>query len=143
MKWMTCAVLALSIAAAPSLAAEFGRFGMLSLRIAVKDEAGSIAFYKLLGMKVGRLHHPGQQEINFEDPTQGPGIVLMSGETKLVPGTNNFLISVPDTHVVAKALRAAGFQNIEEPHNTPSYVGLTVKDPDGNTVNLLGPLPKK
>ena len=67
-----------------------------------------MAFYKLLGMKVGRLHHPGQQEMNFEDPTQGPGIVLMSGETKLVPGTNNFLIAVPDTHAVAKALRAAG-----------------------------------
>ena len=143
MKWMTCAVVALSLAASPSLAAEFGRFGMLSLRIAVKDEARSISFYKVLGMKVGRLHHPGQQEINFEDPTQGPGIVLMSGETKLVPGTHNFLISVPDTHAVAKALRAAGFQDNDEPHNTSNYVGLTVRDPDGNTVNLLGPLPKK
>ena len=144
MKWMLGAVAALSVVASPSLAAEFGRFGMLSLRIAVKDEAKSIAFYKLLGMKVGRLHHPGQQEINFEDPTQGPGIVLMSGgDTTLVPGTNNFLISVPDTHAVAKALRAAGIPNVEEPHDTPNYVGLTVKDPDGNTVNLLGPLPKK
>src|SRR5262245_55825539 len=143
MKWMTCVVVALSIAASPSLATEFGRFGMLSLRIAVKDEARSIAFYKVLGMKVGRLHHPGQQEIDFEDPTQGPGIVLMSGETSLVRGTNNFLISVPDPHAVAKARRAAGFPDIDEPHDTPSYVGLTVKDPDGNTVNLLGPLPKK
>ena len=142
MKRMIVAAAALGLAASPLAAAEFGKFGMLSLRIAVKDEAKSIAFYKVLGMKVGRLHHPGQQEINFEDPTQGPGIVLMS-DSKLVPGASNFLISVPDTHAVAKALRAAGFQNIDEPHNTPSYVGLTVKDPDGNTVNLLGPLPKK
>jgi predicted enzyme related to lactoylglutathione lyase len=143
MKWVMCAVVAMSMAASPAAAAEFGKFGMLSLRIAVKDEAKSIAFYKVLGMKVGRLHHPGQQEMNFEDPTQGPGIVLMSGETKLVPGTNNFLIAVPDTHAVAKSLRAAGIEGVGEPHNTPSYVGLTVKDPDGNTVNLLGPLPKK
>ena len=143
MKWMMSLIVALAIAASPSTAAELGKFGMLSLRIAVKDEAKSIAFYKQLGMKVGRLHHPGQQEMNFEDPNQGPGIVLMSGDTRLVPGTNNFLIAVPDTHVVAKSLRAAGFPDIGEPHNTPSYVGLTVKDPDGNTVNLLGPLPKK
>jgi catechol 2,3-dioxygenase-like lactoylglutathione lyase family enzyme len=143
MKWMMRVVAALVIVASPSIAAELGKFGMLSLRIAVKDEARSIAFYKHLGMKVGRLHHPGQQEIVFEDPTQGPGIVLMSGETKLVRGTNNFLIAVPDTHAVAKALRAAGFPDIGEPHDTPSYVGLTIKDPDGNTVNLLGPLPKK
>ena len=143
MKSMMRVAVLLAIAASPSIAAELGKFGMLSLRIAVKDEAKSIAFYKHLGMKAGRLHHPGQQEIVFEDPTQGPGIVLMSGETKLVRGTNNFLIAVPDTHAVAKALRAAGFQDIGEPHNTPSYVGLTVKDPDGNIVNLLGPLPKK
>lgn len=143
MKWMMRVIVALAIAASPSFAAELGKFGMLSLRIAVKDEARSIAFYKHLGMKVGRLHHPGQQEIVFEDPTQGPGIVLMSGDTKLGRGTNNFLIAVPDTHAVAKSLRAAGFPDIGEPHNTESYVGLTVKDPDGNTVNLLGPLPKK
>jgi catechol 2,3-dioxygenase-like lactoylglutathione lyase family enzyme len=140
---MLCAVALLVLVSSPLAAAELGKFGMLSLRIAVKDEAKSIAFYKVLGMKVGRLHHPGQQELNWDTEEQGPGIVLMSGDTKLVRGTNNFLISVPDTHAVAKALRAAGFSDIGEPHDTPSYVGLTVKDPDGNTVNLLGPLPKK
>src|SRR5690242_14182263 len=98
MKWMIGLIGALALAASPVHAVEFGQFGMQSLRIAVKDEAKSIAFYKHFGMKVGRLHHPGQQEMDWDTPAQGPGIVLFSSPSKLLtPGTNNFLIMVPDT----------------------------------------------
>lgn len=149
MKWMMTLIGALVLAASPVLAFEWGQYGMASLRIAVQDEARSIAFYRLLGMEVGRLHHPGQQEMNWEKASQGPGIVLVSdpallerGDIRLVPGTANFLITVPDTHAVAEALRDAGFSVAGEPRQTPHYVGLTVRDPDGNLINLMGPLPE-
>jgi len=129
------------VTATTAIAMEWGEYGMASLRIAVKDEARSIQFYQLLGMKEGRLHHPGQQEMNWDKRSQGPGIVLMSAETDLVPGTANFIILVPDTHATAQALREAGFPDIGEPYETPVYTGLRVKDPDGNLIDLKGPLP--
>mgnify|MGYP000569036695 CR=1 FL=1 len=142
MKSIMKLVVAMVLISSPALAVEWGQFGMQSIRMAVKDEAQSIAFYQHLGMKVGRLHHPGQQEMNWDTPAQGPGIVLVSGDTRIVPGTNNFLITVPDTMAVAKNLRAAGY-DVPEPHETPNYVGVTVQDPNGNTLNLMGPLPTK
>jgi hypothetical protein len=141
MKWILGAAAALSLAASPSIAAEFGSYGMSALRIAVKDEARSKLFYSNLGMKVGRLHHPGQQEMAWENPNQGPAIILMSQDTKMTPGTASFLMYVPSLTATVKELRDAGFRNIPDPKPTnPRFTEVPIQDPDGNTILLIGPV---
>jgi catechol 2,3-dioxygenase-like lactoylglutathione lyase family enzyme len=144
MKWMTSLACALALAAAPASAAEFGKPGMAGVRIAVKDDARSILFYKTLGMEVGRLYHPGQQEMKWPDPNAGPALVLISDgkSTQLVPGTVSFMVFSADVPATIAALRAAGFTAPDiKPGQTP-YVELAFPDPDGNTILLIGPRPK-
>lgn len=144
MKWMTSLACALALAAAPAVAAEFGKPGMAGVRIAVKDDARSILFYRTLGMQVGRLHHPGQQEMKWADPNAGPPLILISDgkNAKLVPGTVSFMFFTADVPATVAALRAAGFTAPDiKPGATP-YVELVFPDPDGNTILLIGPRPR-
>lgn len=145
MNGMRCLIAVLALAAGPAAAAEFGQYGLIGVRIAVRDEPRAMEFYKLLGMKVGRLYHPGQQEMTWDKATQGPNLVLMDPQTKtkLVSGTASFMMYVPDVAATAKALKAAGFAGIDEPKPSKNpYVILMIKDPDGNQIELLGPTPK-
>lgn len=145
MKWMKGVAGALALAASVPAAADFGGYGIMGVRIAVTDDAKSMAFYTHLGMKVGRLYHPGQQEMTWEKPGLGPTIVLhhKDASTTLVPGSAYFLMFVPDIATTVKELRAAGFKGIEDPK--PSKTAVTehmIKDPDGNQILLIAPTPK-
>jgi predicted lactoylglutathione lyase len=116
------------------------------VRIAVKDTEKAEAFYMKLGMQVGRLFHLGQQEMTWPKPSQGPKLILIhdeSGQSKLVPGTASLMVQVPDVAAFAKDLKAAGYPDVGEPKSTELFVVLMVKDPDGNQIEVLGPVPKK
>lgn len=144
MKWMTSLACALALAAAPASAAEFGKPGMAGVRIGVKDDAKSIRFYQVLGMQIGRLHHPGQQEMKWADPNAGPPLVLIHAEpgSKLVPGGVSFMFFTADVAATVAALRAAGFTAPDATPGTTPYIELVFPDPDGNTILLIGPRPK-
>ena len=145
MKRMKLLIAMLALTGSQAMAAEFGQYGLMGVRIAVKDEARAMEFYQLLGMKVGRLYHPGQQEMIWDKPTQGPNIVLMDPQTKtkLVPGTASFMMFVPDVAATVKALRAAGYKGIEDPKPTKNpATELVIPDADGNQILLIGPTPK-
>lgn len=145
MKWMTSLACALALATAPAAAAEFGKPGISGIRIAVKDDAKSKQFYQILGMKIGRLHHPGQQEMAFEDKNQGPPLILINvtPDSKLRPGGTGLMFFSADVAATLRALRAAGFTaNDPPPHPTAPIVEAVFMDPDGNQILLIGPKPK-
>ena len=124
--------------------AEMGGYGISAIRMAVKDDAREIEFFRILGMKVGRLHHPGQQEMAWEKPGIGPNIILIhkDANTPLVPGTVSLVMFVPDVAATAKALQTAGFPGITDPKpGTGSFLEHVVKDPEGNTMLLIAPNP--
>jgi hypothetical protein len=99
-----------------------------------------------LGMQIGRLYHPGQQEMTWPKPSQGPRIILIhdeSGQSKLIAGTASLMMQVPDVAAFAKDLKDSGYPGVGEPKSTDSFVVLLIKDPDGNQIEVLGPVPKK
>ena len=66
-----------------------------------------------------------------------------SGQSKLMPGTASLMVQVPDVAAFAKDLKASGYPDVGEPKSTELFVVLMVKDPDGNQIEVLGPVPKK
>ena len=135
---------AIALGVAMPAQAEMGGYGISSIRMAVKDDAREMEFLKILGMKVGRLHHPGQQEMTWEKPGIGPAIILMHKDDSvaLMPGSMSFVMFVPDAAATARALRAAGFPGITDPKpGTGSFIEHSVKDPEGNVMLLIAPNP--
>jgi predicted lactoylglutathione lyase len=147
MKGTWALIVALGLAAGSSgFAQGFTGFGIIGLRIAVKDTEKSEAFYTKLGMQIGRLYHSTQQEMTWPQPSQGPKLFLVhdeSGQSKLMPGTASLMVQVPDVAAFAKELKAAGYPDVGDPKSTDLFVVLMIKDPDGNQIEVLGPAPKK
>lgn len=132
-------------AAAPSLAQnQFGP-GMRSVKIAVNDFQKSTAFYTALGMKPGP-DRGATRELVWEGTTQNSGIVMASPDyarnAKMTRGGTYLMIMSPDVKAVAAKLRAQGYPDVAEPRamGTMATV-LILRDPDGNQIELLGPLP--
>lgn len=144
MKWIATMACALALAAAPAAAAEFGKPGMAGVRITVKDDAKAIKFYQVLGMKIGRLHHPGQQEMTWENQVQGPPLIIVTAEpgARQVPGNASFMIFTPSVAGTVVALREAGFTAPDPKVGAAPIVELSIQDPDGNWILLIGPKPK-
>jgi predicted lactoylglutathione lyase len=147
MKGTWALIVALGLGAGSSaLAQGFTGYGIIGVRIAVKDTQKSEAFYTKLGMQVGRLYHSVQQEMTWPNPSQGPKVFLVhdeSGQSKLLPGTASLMVQVPDVAAFAKDLKASGYPDVGEPKSTDQFVVLMIKDPDGNQIEVLGPVPKK
>jgi catechol 2,3-dioxygenase-like lactoylglutathione lyase family enzyme len=141
--------LAASLAAAlvlaaisPSFAADQPPPGIIGVKIVVKDYQKAEDFYTKLGMKVGVKYNDFEQEMLSESPL-APRLILMHDATgKLSTGGGSLMVFVPDVQVTAKALRDAGYPDIGEPKASARSMGLTVKDPDGDTVEILSPPPK-
>jgi catechol 2,3-dioxygenase-like lactoylglutathione lyase family enzyme len=131
------------VAALPLMAADaWSGYGMIGIKIAVKDYQKSIDFYSRLGMKEGPLHNPAEKELNWGAGVKGPMIILVHDETgriKLPPGNAALMMQVPDVAATARALRDAGFADIGTPRETKTYAVLMLKDPDGNSIEMLGP----
>jgi catechol 2,3-dioxygenase-like lactoylglutathione lyase family enzyme len=144
MKWMMTLACAFALVTAPATAAEFGKPGLAGVRIGVKDDARSMRFYEILGMKVGRLHHPGQQEMIWEDKAQGAPLILVHAgpDSKLLPGGVSLMIFSANVAATLQALRAAGFSANDPQPNPAAIVEAAFPDPDGNLILLIGPKPK-
>jgi catechol 2,3-dioxygenase-like lactoylglutathione lyase family enzyme len=148
MKWTMGLVGALALAAAlPSAAADaaWSGYGMIGIKIAAKDYQKSINFYTTLGMKEGPRHNPAEQELNWGSGVKGPIIILVHDETgriKLPAGNSSLMMQVPDVAATAKALKDSGYPDVGEPRSNKTYTVLMLKDPDGNSIEMLGPPPK-
>lgn len=127
-------VLALAMAA-PARAQERPT-GMYGLKLAAQDFEKAVQFYTLLGMARGPKFG-NNQELHWDAPAKGSAIMLIPrkpGEG----GGNYLMISVVDVPATATRLKAAGFPVIGEPRTNPRATVLMLKDPDGNTVELMG-----
>ena len=143
--------LATLVAAAPILAQENPtssdpRFApsIRSAKIAVNDFAKSIAFYTALGMKEGPKRGD-TQELVWDD-TRKSGIMMVSPEyasrAKMERGGTYLMFVTPDVQAIANRLRRMDYPSVGEPKAMGKMVTvLMLRDPDGNQIELLGPLP--
>lgn len=110
--------------------------GMFGLKLGAGDFEKSAQFYILLGMAKGPKYG-SNQELHWDAPAKGSAIMLVPrkpGEG----GGSYLMISVTDVPATAARLKAAGFPVTGEPRTNPRATVLIVKDPDGNTVELMG-----
>lgn len=110
--------------------------GMYGLKLGARDFEKSAQFYTLLGMARGPKYG-ANQELHWDAPAKGSAILLVArkpGES----GGSYLMISVADVPATAARLKAAGFAVTGEPRTNPRATVLIVKDPDGNTVELMG-----
>jgi catechol 2,3-dioxygenase-like lactoylglutathione lyase family enzyme len=121
--------------------------GLRSVKIESQDFARSIAFYTALGMKAG-ANRGATQDVVWEGPSLNSGIVMTNHEyavrAKMVRGGTYLMIVTPDIGAALARLRAAGFADLPQakPMGTMGSYAI-LHDPDGNLVELLGPLPAK
>lgn len=131
--------------ALPLLAADPVVTAIIGAKIVVKDYQQAIDFYSKLGLKVGQKYNASELEMLSDNP-QAPRLILIhdeSGQMKRVPGGSSLMILVPDVKATAQVLKQAGYPGIGEPKTTARSVGLIVRDPDGDEVELLSPPPPK
>ena len=134
-------------AAAPAPAQNPFTPGMRSIKIAVKDFQKSIAFYTALGMKPG-TNRGATWDLVWEAGSYNSGILMASPDyaknAKMAWGGTYIMVTTSDVKAVADKLRSQGYPDVAEPRamGTMATV-LLLRDPDGNQVELLGPLPAK
>jgi catechol 2,3-dioxygenase-like lactoylglutathione lyase family enzyme len=128
----------------PTTAAEVSGYRLAGVRLAVTDYDKSMAFYTQLGMKVGERYNAREQQLKWDDRSQGSDIILYrddgSGRIKLTPGTASLAFWVPDIRATIKRLRDAGYADIGEPRDMKRFLILLTKDPDGNSIELAQPV---
>jgi predicted enzyme related to lactoylglutathione lyase len=132
---------ALALAAGMPAAAQSVETGLHAIKIAVQDPAQTTRFYAVLGMAAGARFNSHESELRWTDPARGSGIVMVEDQPGRPPrskGGSFLMISVNDVPATVTRLKAAGFAIPGEPRITPRATIMMLKDPDGNTIELLG-----
>jgi catechol 2,3-dioxygenase-like lactoylglutathione lyase family enzyme len=120
-------------------------YSLVGIKIAVKDYQKAIDFYTKLGMKEGQKYNPAEQQLKWDNTSQGSMIILVHDETgrvNLTAGSATLMMQVPDVAATAKKLKDSGYPDVGVPRDTKTYTVLMIKDPDGNQIEMLGPLAK-
>lgn len=117
--------------------------GMSYIKIETTDFNKSTAFYKALGMKPGWVRDD-TRNMSWEGPTGNSGIVMANSayaaRTKLVRGGASMVFMTPDVNAALDRMRKAGFAGLPEPRQMGTIATVVfLTDPDGNSVELLGP----
>ncbi|MDB5723906.1 MAG: Glyoxalase/Bleomycin resistance protein/Dioxygenase superfamily [Novosphingobium sp.] len=132
---------ALAFAVATSAFAQQVPTGLHGIKIAVADYARTTQFYSILGMTAGTKYNPMEWELRWTDPARGVAIIMVhddSGRIPVVKGGASLMISVADVPATVTRLKAAGFAVPGVPNVTPRATIMMIKDPDGNSIELLG-----
>lgn len=132
--------------AAPATAQTSTPTGLYAVKIAVQDYDRAIRFYSVLGMAAGTKYNASEWELRWVDPARGAVLIMVRDETGRfgVTKAGGFLVvSVPDVAAAGARIKAAGFPVAGEPQATQQGVFWVIKDPDGNSVELVGPVPAK
>lgn len=147
MNKLIAATAALLLAGAiPAAAQPAAPTGLYAVKIAVQDYDRAIRFYSLIGMVAGTKYNASEWELRWAEPARGSVLIMVRDETGRfgVPKAGGFLVvSVADVPGAGARLKAAGFAVTGEPHATQQGVFWIIKDPDGNSVELVGPAPAK
>jgi predicted enzyme related to lactoylglutathione lyase len=134
--------LAAAIALASPALAQERPLGLQGVKIAVADYEPTTRFYSILGMVPGTAYNPREHELKWADPAKGVPIIMVrdeSGRSSMVKGGSFIMVSVADVAATVARLKAAGFPVTGEPLVIPQATIQMIKDPDGNTIELLGP----
>lgn len=132
---------ALAVVVAAPAAAQTVETGLHAIKIAVQDPARTTAFYTVLGMTAGTRYNSHESELRWTGPAHGSGIIMVedqAGRPPLPKGGSLLMISVADVPATVARLRSAGFAIEGESKTTPRSTIMMLKDPDGNTIELLG-----
>jgi predicted enzyme related to lactoylglutathione lyase len=130
----------------PAAAQPVAPIGLYAVKIAVQDFDRATRFYAVLGMAAGIKYNASEWELRWTDPARGAVFIMVRDETGRfgVPKAGGFVVvSVADVAATGARLKAAGFAVTGEPHATQQGVFWVIKDPDGNSVELVGPAPLK
>lgn len=141
MKQLIALAGALAIAVAVPAAAQQAPTGLHGIKIAVADYAKTTQFYTILGMTAGTKYNPTEWELRWVGPANGSTIIMVHDESGRIPaarGGTSLMISVADVPATVARLKAAGFAVAGEPRTTPRATIMMLKDPDGNSIELLG-----
>jgi predicted enzyme related to lactoylglutathione lyase len=118
--------------------------GLQGVKIGVEDYARTTRFYEILGMTAGTKYNPMEWQLAWKEPAKGVPVIMVhdpSGRISVPKGGAFLMISVDDVPATVAKLKAAGFAVEGEAHVMPQATIQMIKDPDGNTVELLGPPP--
>lgn len=140
------AATALLASAAPSATQPAIPTGLYAVKIAVADYDRAIRFYSVLGMVAGTKYNASEWELRWTDPARGAVFIMVRDETGrfgMAKAGGFVVISVADVAATGAQLKTAGFAVAGEPHVTQQGVFWVIKDPDGNSVELVGPAPAK
>lgn len=130
---------ALAVMVSPPAFAQGRPTGLHGVKIAVADYDRTTRFYAILGMVAGTRYNPHEWELRWADPAKG-SVVIMVKEAggALAPGGAFLMISVADVPATVARFKEAGFPVAGEPLTTPRSTIMMLKDPDGNSIELLG-----
>jgi predicted enzyme related to lactoylglutathione lyase len=134
--------LALALLTAVPASAQSAPTGLHGIKIAVADYERATRFYSILGMTAGTKYNAMEWELRWAAPARGSVIIMVKDESGRisVPRAGGFLmIGVADVPATVARLRAAGYAVPGQPQVTPRATIFMMKDPDGNTIELLGP----
>jgi catechol 2,3-dioxygenase-like lactoylglutathione lyase family enzyme len=127
--------------ATPALAQERPT-GLVGVKIAVDDYERATRFYEILGMAPGVKYNALEWQLTWKDPAQGVPVIMVrdpDGRIKVAKGGGFLMVSVADVAATIAQLKAAGFAVESEAHVMAQATIQMIKDPDGNTIELLGP----
>jgi predicted enzyme related to lactoylglutathione lyase len=116
--------------------------GLVGVKIAVDDYERATRFYEVLGMAPGVKYNALEWQLTWKEPAKGAPVIMVrdpEGRIKVAKGGAFLMISVDDVAGTVARLKAAGFAVEGEAHAMSMATIQMIKDPDGNTIELLGP----
>lgn len=132
---------ALAIAVTTPSFAQSMPTGMQGVKIAVDDYDRATRFYTILGMTPGTKYNELEWQLRWAEPARGVPVIMVrdpSGRIGVPKAGASLMISVADVPATVAKLKAAGFAVTGAAHTTPRATIQMLKDPDGNSIELLG-----
>ena len=139
-RWIKLAGVAMMVWGPSTSAQDITLPSMPGVKINVADMERTTKFYTALGMTIGTRYNAQESSLEWNTPSQGSRIIMVHGGTGWLsfPSGGAFLmISVPDMTATLGRLKVAGFGPFGQPRVNQKFSLLMIKDPDGNTVELL------
>lgn len=116
--------------------------GLVGVKISVEDYERATRFYEILGMAPGMKYNALEWQLTWKEPAKGVPVIMVrdpAGRIKVAKGGAFLMVSVADVAATVAQLKAAGFAVDGEAHVMAQATIQMIKDPDGNTIELLGP----
>lgn len=113
--------------------------GLYAVKIVVADFQRSIDFYSVLGLSAGRKVNAAEWRLDWQGRRQGSDVIMLLADQSARLGGSYLMFSVESVAQTVAALQKAGASEIGAPHDLGRAVILLLKDPDGNTIELVGP----